>query len=552
MKRILLSLFLVASYGATAQRVWIPIFDSIGNAGTLQNWFSEIHFNSKNEMYANGLSPCFGSTMCKKIGNMWFTRFYNCDEGTIQLIKSDASGNTYSWLRDFRLILTYNGNEGIINKINDSPYVTVDSGLISNGSFTYRKAHDYSWYEVSPSGTIYGSGKLVFQTDPNLKRASVFQWNNTSWIPLIGTGADTIASGIKVSQIKWINNKLHAVVYNPSINKKYIARWEGTNWFELKSMGNSYPFREINNITTDSSNNVFVEGQSTTFSVTASNRFMWHKQTQNWLRIDVDTINTILSPYSDTCLWFNSIQQDKFGNYYGISNCLNSNGKVHPVIWNGNSWQPLGNYNVNGWLRSLAIDTFGVVHIGGNFIGTTRNHATYKFDFLASTDKLLLSANKQNGLVELQFTSNLKDVTNYLIEESNNAKEFKTISSIKNDNKEVYSLNHTPNFAINYYRVKAIANNGNTKYSNTIAINTKISKDALEIFPNPVQSQLFIKTNKAKSISIIDVFGKECLQQTMLNQQYISLNLSKLSSGIYWVKCLLEDGSIEVKKVLKQ
>jgi len=72
------------------------------------------------------------------------------------------------------------------------------------------------------------------------------------------------------------------------------------------------------------------------------------------------------------------------------------------------------------------------------------------------------------------------------------------------------------------------------------------------MYPNPVNDQLFIKSEVALSkLTILDISGKKLLEKK-LNQQFNSTtNLDQLSSGLYFIKLQTENSSI-VKRIIKK
>ncbi len=72
----------------------------------------------------------------------------------------------------------------------------------------------------------------------------------------------------------------------------------------------------------------------------------------------------------------------------------------------------------------------------------------------------------------------------------------------------------------------------------------------VDIYPNPVNDRLYIKAEiEIEEVVIYDVYGRQ--QSTVNGQQSLSIDLSNLSSGIYFVKINTEKGNI-VKRIIKQ
>ncbi len=73
----------------------------------------------------------------------------------------------------------------------------------------------------------------------------------------------------------------------------------------------------------------------------------------------------------------------------------------------------------------------------------------------------------------------------------------------------------------------------------------------LNIYPNPAKDQLFIETEvEVEEVSIFDVYGRR--QQTTINgQQTLSIDVSNLSNGVYFVKVKSKNNEV-IKRFIKK
>lgn len=107
------------------------------------------------------------------------------------------------------------------------------------------------------------------------------------------------------------------------------------------------------------------------------------------------------------------------------------------------------------------------------------------------------------------------------------------------------------------YQVTLTANSacGSNEYTSEITVTTGIETDNfknINIYPNPVNNQLFIECNKAiTSLKIIDITGKICYYKTNINTSEYFLNTSKLDSGIYFIEITLLNNTKHIEKLLK-
>ena len=74
---------------------------------------------------------------------------------------------------------------------------------------------------------------------------------------------------------------------------------------------------------------------------------------------------------------------------------------------------------------------------------------------------------------------------------------------------------------------------------------------AFNVYPNPVNDRLYIETEaEVKEVVVYDVYGRR--QQTTDNgQQTLSIDVTNLSNGVYFVKVVTENGEV-VKRFIKK
>ena len=81
----------------------------------------------------------------------------------------------------------------------------------------------------------------------------------------------------------------------------------------------------------------------------------------------------------------------------------------------------------------------------------------------------------------------------------------------------------------------------------------EIDEREMEVYPNPAHNQLNIRCGQlsVSSLQLFDAFGKLLLTRSV-NDGECELDLTAVPAGIYLLKAELEDGSIEVLKVVKK
>jgi Secretion system C-terminal sorting domain len=134
----------------------------------------------------------------------------------------------------------------------------------------------------------------------------------------------------------------------------------------------------------------------------------------------------------------------------------------------------------------------------------------------------------KNSGVQIEWTAeNEINVKEYAIEKSSNGRLFTKIATLPasvNGNKNYVSLDATPFNGNNYYRIKAIDNDGRFMYS--VIMLVKISGDKkITVYPNPVKRgeplQISLQNITANKIEIINTAG-----------QIVYSNSSKLTGSI--------------------
>jgi hypothetical protein len=159
---------------------------------------------------------------------------------------------------------------------------------------------------------------------------------------------------------------------------------------------------------------------------------------------------------------------------------------------------------------------------------------------------------KRNGaqvLISWEVT-NEKNVTNYIIERSNNGLDFFTagIVSKKPGNGDIGKYNFSDasagTEAIVFYRIKAPGANEQTFLSKVVTIQTGFAEGALDISPVPAIGHSTIRWssngNNELHITLFDVTGHAVLSRQYrlkkgLNELLVT-NLETLPNGIYFIK----------------
>ena len=95
-----------------------------------------------------------------------------------------------------------------------------------------------------------------------------------------------------------------------------------------------------------------------------------------------------------------------------------------------------------------------------------------------------------------------------------------------------------------------LAMNEIENYEDVTSINDNYSAN-INIYPNPVNGRLYIETlTQTQTIEIYDIYGRRQVSEIMSRQGNLTIDVSDLNNGIYFVKINTEKGNI-VKSIVK-
>ncbi|MFY7963366.1 MAG: T9SS type A sorting domain-containing protein [Chitinophagaceae bacterium] len=163
--------------------------------------------------------------------------------------------------------------------------------------------------------------------------------------------------------------------------------------------------------------------------------------------------------------------------------------------------------------------------------------------YFSSTNNILpvkftsISVQKTNDGAKLSWiAANQTNLNEYVIEKSLNGVEFTSIQNVKATNQDSYSfLDKNIVAGNNYYRIKAVDNDGKFLYSKTVSFNSK-NEIALSIYPSPAKNQVVINNLTGNNnISIVNTIGQIVLQKSNVSTSSINVDISTLQNGVYSV-----------------
>ena len=189
----------------------------------------------------------------------------------------------------------------------------------------------------------------------------------------------------------------------------------------------------------------------------------------------------------------------------------------------GNATLPAGNYRYvaklgnygnfdNAFVAQNCVLANGITELTGNYVNGKR----------------LL-----NWKVEDQFGT-----TKFEIEASTDGRNFSKIGGKDIANTDFYNFEDETTLGATkmYYRIKTISLNGSFKYSSIVTISGK--SFGISFTPNPVIDNILVSglDKEEGIISIYDLAGKLILKKQVSNVQSLSLDLTSLNKGTYFVE----------------
>ncbi|MES2760788.1 MAG: T9SS type A sorting domain-containing protein [Bacteroidota bacterium] len=102
--------------------------------------------------------------------------------------------------------------------------------------------------------------------------------------------------------------------------------------------------------------------------------------------------------------------------------------------------------------------------------------------------------------------------------------------------------------------LKNFSDNNNPPNCTAISVKELDEQVGFTLFPNPATDQLIVSFKQESytriHVAVVDVLGKEILQEESNGAEQITLNVSELKQGIYFVKVTI-DGKYTIKKFVK-
>ena len=163
------------------------------------------------------------------------------------------------------------------------------------------------------------------------------------------------------------------------------------------------------------------------------------------------------------------------------------------------------------------------------------------------------AAKQENNVLLSWQTATEVYSSHFNIQRSIDAKDFATIGAVNVKGASTYSFNDQfpppPKGGILYYRLEVVDKDGSKTYSEIRTVLLTTDDSRFTITPNPARDIVTIAGSNIKQVSILDLYGRTVMTKEMKTNT-INLAINNLSKGVYLVKAIHTDGSINTEKLL--
>lgn len=171
------------------------------------------------------------------------------------------------------------------------------------------------------------------------------------------------------------------------------------------------------------------------------------------------------------------------------------------------------------------------------------------------------AAKGQEAVLVKWAVENESDIKGYEIEKSSNGTDFSVVVATKAKGSPLSAayevLDKTPS-SVNYYRIKLIGTNGETKYSPVMKVVLQKGTENVSVFPNPITGgvinlQFVNKAEGTYQLNLFNAAGQQVWAQSIQHgggSATTSLSFgTKLSTGIYTLNVKGKDGQTQTIRV---
>ncbi len=165
----------------------------------------------------------------------------------------------------------------------------------------------------------------------------------------------------------------------------------------------------------------------------------------------------------------------------------------------------------------------------------------------------LKAVDQKSSIVLNWSVSNQINNEYFQIEKSSDGIQFKPIGRIIGEinfspERQYSFVDEQPYLGKNYYRIKQVDFSSDYSFSNIAVANFSDSGTALDIYPNPAHSKIYIRGGRVEAVRIYNTMGEVIYNSTTFNESG-EIDINFLSNGIYFISL---DGQIKQKFIVQR
>jgi len=182
-----------------------------------------------------------------------------------------------------------------------------------------------------------------------------------------------------------------------------------------------------------------------------------------------------------------------------------------------------------------------------------------EFVIVVSIELNFFTAELEKNKVLVRWETASEENSDYfIVERTSNGRDWENlrrIEAVGNSQSNQYYEMEDLNFSsgTSYYRLKEVDIDGNVSYSDIRAVTAKDDLGVTEIYPNPVQNQLFVKMSNAEETkpTIFNSVGKVIFVPFVQEDHAIILDTERVKDGIYFLQ-LSNNDIVQVRRFVVQ
>jgi hypothetical protein len=198
---------------------------------------------------------------------------------------------------------------------------------------------------------------------------------------------------------------------------------------------------------------------------------------------------------------------------------------------------------------------------------TTSDHypvfTRFAFDpVILPVNLVSFSAKKENNQTKLSWTTAQEiNTKEFIIERSADGINFKSIANVKATGNSTAAVNYNvvdmnPAKGVNLYRLKMIDIDGKSEYSAVRRVNFD-NNNSYSAYPNPAKNIINIAVDNVNGLTAdAEIYNmqSQLLMKRKINSasQITPVDISSLSSGLYMLKIIANNGTATMQKFIKQ